>query len=88
MGMDIEPLYVVKPDHENGGRWKVKAVRKNVDSFESRKLLPLAWAGKRDEELVAITGVLDARFCHNLRFIAGANNKEGALKLARIAVAA
>ncbi|KKU81481.1 MAG: Metal-dependent protein hydrolase [Parcubacteria group bacterium GW2011_GWA1_47_8] len=84
----LEPLYVVKPDHENGGRWKVKAVRKNVDSFESRKLLPLAWAGKRDEELVAITGVLDARFCHNLRFIAGANNKEGALKLARIAVAA
>ncbi len=83
-----EPLFVVKPDHENSGNWKVKTVRKTVDSFESRKDLPIAWAGKRDEEFVTISGVSDATFCHNKRFIAGARSKEGALALARIAVTA
>lgn len=81
-----EPLYIVKPDHENGGKWKVKTVRNAVDSFESRKLLPESWAGKRGEELVEITGVPDAFFCHNKRFIAGAGSKDGALKLARLAL--
>jgi len=81
-----EPLYIVKPDHENGGKWKVKTVRNSVDSFESRKDLPEAWAGKRDEEFVAITGVPDAFFCHNKRFIAGAGSKEGALALAKLAL--
>ena len=81
-----EPLYIVKPDHENGGKWKVKTVRNSVDSFESRKLLPESWAGKRDQEFVEITGVADAFFCHNKRFIAGAGSKEGALALAKLAL--
>lgn len=81
-----EPLYIVKPDHENGGKWKVKTVRNTVDSFDSRKLLPESWAGKREEEFIEITGVRDASFCHNKRFIAGALSKEGALALAKLAV--
>ena len=81
-----EPLYIIKPDHENGGRWKVKTVRNSVDSFDSRKLLPESWAGKSGQEFVQITGVDNATFCHNKRFIAGAGSKEGALKLARIAL--
>lgn len=83
-----EPLYIIKPDHENGGKWKVKTVRNTVDSFESRKLLPEAWAGKIGQEFVGVTGVADAFFCHNKRFIAGAGSKEGALKLAQLAAEA
>ncbi len=81
-----EPLYVVKPDRQNGGKWKIKAVGNDTHTFENRKSLPQEWAGKRDEALVEITGVTDAVFCHNKRFIAVAGSKDGALKLAKLAV--
>lgn len=81
-----EPLYIVKPDHENGGKWKAKTVRVVVDSFESRKDFPEAWAGKSGQELVDITGVPDALFCHSKRFIVVAGSKEGAINLARLAL--
>jgi len=80
-----EPLYVVKPD---GGsqNWKMKTVRKNLFSFESRKDLPKEWAGKIGDELVRETGVESAIFCHNKRFIVVAKTKEGAMELGRLAV--
>lgn len=82
-----EPLYVVKPDHQNGDSWKIKAVRDDPDaSFTNRKDLPIAWAGKRDTELEEITGVVEAVFCHSKLFIAVAGSKEGALQLAKLAV--
>jgi len=81
-----EPLYVVKPDRQNGGKWKVKAVRDDIYTFKNRKSLPKEWAGKRDEEFIKISGVQDAVFCHNKKFIAVAGSKEGALQLAQLAV--
>ncbi|KKT81139.1 MAG: hypothetical protein A3B07_01605 [Candidatus Yonathbacteria bacterium RIFCSPLOWO2_01_FULL_43_27] len=81
-----EPLFVVKPNRETDGQWKVEAVRDDTHSFKNRKNLPLAWAGKKDGELAQISGVSDATFCHNKRFIAVASSKEGALLLARRAV--
>jgi len=80
-----EPLYVIKPD---GGsqNWKVKAVRDNLFSFEPRKKLPLEWAGKTEEALVQATGVPEALFCHNQRFVVVAKTKEGAIELAELAV--
>jgi len=82
-----EPLYVVKPDKQNGGRWKVMTVNEGgVHSFVKRKPLPEQWAGKQGEELAKITGVEDAIFCHNKRFIAVAGSYESALKLAKLAV--
>ena len=53
--------------------------------FLRRKYFPESWAGKRDSELAGITGVLDAVFCHNHRFIAVAGSKEGAFALAKLA---
>jgi uncharacterized UPF0160 family protein len=50
--------------------------------------LPLEWAGKSGDELIQITGVTDAIFCHRERFIAVAESKEGAVKLAHLALAA
>jgi uncharacterized UPF0160 family protein len=82
-----EPLYVVNPDSGPDGNWKVKAVRDDpAASFVNRKDLPESWAGKRGEEFVAVTGVKDAVFCHNKLFIAVAGSKEGAMKLAKLAV--
>ncbi|MDP3996068.1 MAG: MYG1 family protein [bacterium] len=80
-----EPLFVIRPDISSGN-WIVSAVRKTRHSFESRKKLPAEWAGKRSKELVATTGVEDAVFCHNGRFIAVAGSREGATKLAKQAI--
>lgn len=82
-----EPLFVVYPRPE-GSSWQVKTVRKESSGFESRKDLPIEWAGKHDAELAEITGVPDAVFCHNKRFIAVAASKEGAIALARRALEA
>lgn len=56
------------------------------DSFAARKDLPAAWAGLQGAELAAVTGVPDAGFCHNGRFIAAAKSFEGALQMARLAL--
>ncbi len=81
-----EPLFVVKPDRGGDGKWKVESVRSDMHSFKNRKDLPLAWAGKINQELAQISGVPDALFCHNKRFIAVAGSKEGAIRLAQLAV--
>jgi uncharacterized UPF0160 family protein len=75
-----EPLFVVLPKFN---MWRVGTVSKEKNSFENRKSLPLAWAGFRDEELAKITGVADAVFCHNARFLAVAKSKDGAIALAK-----
>ena len=80
-----EPLYVVYPRKTNNW-WGVKAVRQDPKSFNNRKSFPTAWAGLRDEELAKISGVADAVFCHKGLFMAVAKSKEGAVKLAQIAV--
>jgi uncharacterized UPF0160 family protein len=58
-----------------------------AESFEARKDLPASWAGLQGMQLAAITGVPDAVFCHNGRFIAAAISFEGALHMARQALA-
>lgn len=80
-----EPLYFVR-EHEDAGKWQVVCIVDDIRSFKNRKDLPAAWAGKRDDELAAVTGVADAVFCHSGRFICVANSKEGALKLAELAL--
>ena len=55
-------------------------------TFKNRKDLPKSWAGLVDEELQKISGVPDAMFCHRGLFVANAKSREGAIKLAQIAV--
>ncbi len=81
-----EVLYTIRRQSET--IWRMKAARKDPQAFELRKPFPAAWAGKRGEELAKITGVPDALFCHNNRFIVTANSKEGILKLAELALSA
>lgn len=78
-----EPLYVVEP--ANSG-WHAEAVRDNPTSFVNRKNFPAAWAGRRDAELAAITGISDAVFCPNACFVVFAKSKEGAIALAKMAI--
>ena len=80
-----DALYVVKPKSQ-GTDWEVECVRNDAHSFQNRKSLPESWRGYRDIELAEKTGVADAVFCHNKGFIAVAGSKEGALKLAEMAL--
>ncbi len=81
----IEPLYVVYPRKTNNW-WGVKAVKDDPKTFKNRKDLPESWGSKRDEELVKITGVKDAVFCHKGLFMCVAKSQEGAIALAKKAL--
>ncbi len=78
-----EPLFAVYGDNEG---WSVVAMRKDKNSFGNRKDFPKLWGGKKAKELQDIAGVDDAVFCHNKLFLSIAKTKEGAIKLAQIAV--
>jgi len=80
-----EILLIIHPS-EAKDSWKVNTAQDRGGLFRSRTLLPEAWAGKRDKELAELTGVPDAVFVHNKRFVAVAKSKEGALSLARKAL--
>lgn len=80
-----ETLYVIN-HREEDDTWALKALRIDPKEFPSRKDLPRAWSGLRDEELQKVTGVPDAVFCHRALFLAVAKSKEGAMKLAHIAL--
>lgn len=79
-----EALVVI---YERTGSWGVQAVPAARSGFENRRDLPGAWAGLEGDELVAVTGVADAVFCHIGRFMAVAKSREGALELARLSLA-
>jgi uncharacterized UPF0160 family protein len=69
-------------------RYLLHTVPINTESFKARADLPEAWAGLRDAELAAVTGVPDAIFCHNGRFIAAVKSYEGARAMASLALQA
>ena len=58
----------------------------SASSFESRKPLPAAWRGLRDQALSDATGVPDCVFVHAAGFIGGHATHEGAVELARKAL--
>jgi uncharacterized UPF0160 family protein len=80
-----EPLFVVS-FREDSGQWGVTTVRDDLASFKSRLFFPKNWGGKRDAELALITGVKDALYCHHNLWLAIAGSKEGAIKLAKLAI--
>lgn len=69
-------------------RYMINTVSVSPDSFKARADLPEAWAGLRDAELAAVTGVHDAGFCHTGRFIASATSYEGIRSMASQALQA
>lgn len=82
-----EVMFVIYPDSD-GNQYQIKTVPLEAGSFTARMDLPDAWAGLRDAELAAVTGVADSVFCHLNLFIGGARSFEGAVKLAELALAA
>jgi len=80
-------LYVLYPEGSNeGARWRIQAVGVSGDSFASRKALPEAWRGVRDEELDKVTSIDGCVFVHASGFIGGNKSFKGAMAMARKAV--
>jgi uncharacterized UPF0160 family protein len=77
-------LYVISPDTQT--KWHVHTVPDYAGSFSNRKSLPAAWAGLDGEELDKVTGMTGCVFCHRARFVAGHTTKDGALKMAQLAL--
>jgi uncharacterized UPF0160 family protein len=78
-------LYVVYPGAT--GDWRVQVVPAETGSFKARKSLPESWAGLNDATLSEEVGIPGCVFCHNARFICAHQTKDGALEMARKAVA-
>lgn len=79
------PIYVVYPDES--GKWRVQAVPVSAESFVSRKALPEPWRGIRDQQLSELTGIPGCIFVHQSGFIGGNATQEGALRMAKDALA-
>lgn len=69
-------------------RYMIQTIPVSPDSFKARADLPESWAGLRDAQLAAVTGVPDAGFCHNGRFIASAKSYQGIRTMATLALQA
>ncbi len=55
-------------------------------SFESRKALPAAWRGLRDEQLSEVAGIPGCVFVHASGFIGGSQSYDGAVAMAKKAL--
>jgi uncharacterized UPF0160 family protein len=79
-----DALFVIYPKRQGFG---LEAVPRELGSFENRRDLPAAWGGLEGADLVAVTGVEDALFCHAKRFLAVARSRAGIERLAELALA-
>jgi uncharacterized UPF0160 family protein len=78
-----DALFVIYPKRQGFG---VEAVPAELGTFENRRDLPAEWAGLENADLVEVTGVDDALFCHSKRFLAVARSRAGAERLATMAL--
>lgn len=67
-----QAIYVIYPD-ETSNNWRVQAVPISPESFESRKALPEAWRGLRDDELSKVSNIDGGIFVHASGFTGGSS---------------
>lgn len=79
-----DALFVISPKRRGFG---LEAVPRELGSFTNRRDLPEAWAGLQGADLVAVTGVEDAIFCHAKRFLVVASSHAGITRFAELALA-
>ena len=78
-------IYAVYP--VPGGNWMVDAMPPEPNSFAQRLPLPAAWAGLQGADLVAASRMEDAVFVHAKQFVGAARSREGAMAMAKKAIA-
>lgn len=93
-GSDAEVYYVLYPESAaEDSKWRVQCVSESEGSFVSRKPLPEAWRGVRDQDLDGLMASeaekagkeklpAGAVFVHASGFIGGHKTREGAMAMA------
>ena len=82
-----EPLIKFVLYQDQSGMWRVQAVTVEGQAFENRLSLPEQWRGVRDEDLVKVSNIAGSKFVHAAGFIGGNDRFEGALEMAKVALA-
>lgn len=77
-------VYTIYPSP--GGEWMVQQIPVEAKSPKGRKPLPEHWAGRRGQELDALTGIHGSVFVHPARFIGGHKTLDGAREMAMLAL--
>lgn len=67
LGVTVPIKYMIYVD--SAKRWRVQCVNVEPGSFESRKPMPAAWRGIRDDELTEVTQIPGCVFVHMSGFI-------------------
>ncbi|KAI6248419.1 MYG1 exonuclease [Erysiphe necator] len=82
-GIESRILYVLYPERPTvDSKWKIQCVPESKDSFQSRKPLPEAWRGYRDEKLDEVSGIPNGVFVHAAGFIGGNKTYKGVMDMA------
>lgn len=76
--------FVVYPSSRGG--YSAQGVPVSIEDKTLVCPFPAEWCGKEPEELVKITGIKTIRFCHANAFLIAAEEKEDAVKAARLAL--
>ena len=76
--------FVVYPSSRGG--FSAQGVPISIDDKTLVCPFPDEWCGKTPDELVQITGIQTLRFCHPNAFLIAADEKEDAVKAARLAL--
>ena len=83
---DLPVIFTVSP--AANGNWMIDTMPPEPGSFAQRLALPEGWAGLEGPALAAASGVADAVFVHNRRFVGAARSRAGAIEMARLALSA
>lgn len=76
-------VYVLYPESSSpDAKWRIQCVPVEAESFQSRKPLPEAWRGVRDDQLSQVTGIDGGVFVHAAGFIGGNKTFDGAMAMA------
>jgi uncharacterized UPF0160 family protein len=79
-------IYVLYSEGEGKPGWRIQCVPVSKESFISRKPLPEAWRGQRDDDLSKVSGIPGGVFVHASGFIGGNKSYEGARAMAKAAL--
>lgn len=82
---ELPVIFCISP--ASNGNWMVDTMPPEPGSFAQRLPLPEGWAGLENSALAEASGVEDAVFVHLRRFVGAAKSRDGAIEMARKALA-
>lgn len=80
VGSDAD--FIVYPSQRGG--YSAQGIPVDKENPELKYAFPAEWAGKTEDELIAISGIKTLRFCHNNRFLISTGTLEDAIRACKL----